>query len=189
MVGVNNLWIRVIAAPRLYFHTAEFVDRLGITMDGNSRTAPKCAIVSAHAACSLAHCTRNCHTPVNELHSIDFAADKFAMFLLTLKIEGVKTQSFFDTFSVLPVGAASGTQAKSPDCESEKEGEQGSIAKRWSRRTGTTVEGKIESRGVELVCPVGGKPGARVKIVRCNPQGSDESRSGKGLTRATGRDE
>ena len=26
------------------------------------------------------------------------------------------------------------------------------------------VKGRIESRGVELICPVGGKPGARVKI-------------------------
>jgi hypothetical protein len=35
---------------------------------------------------------------VNQLHSIDFAGDKFALFLLTPKIEGVKTHSFFDTF-------------------------------------------------------------------------------------------
>ena len=51
------------------------------------------------------------------------------------------------------------------------------------------VEGRIESRGVGLVYPVGGKPGARVKIARSDPQGSDESRSSKGLKRATGRDE
>jgi hypothetical protein len=31
---------------------------------------------------------------------------------------------------------------------------RGSIAKRWSRRTGRSVKGKIESRGVGLVYPV-----------------------------------
>jgi hypothetical protein len=29
-----------------------------------------------------------------------------------------------------------------------REGQQGSIAKRWSRRTGNPVEGRIEFRGV-----------------------------------------
>jgi len=53
----------------------------------------------------------------------------------------------------------------------KKEGEQGSIAKRWSRRTGRNVEGRIEFRGVRQVCPVGGKPGARTKIARSAPQG------------------
>jgi hypothetical protein len=38
------------------------------------------------------------HPPVDSLHSIDFAADKSPDFLLTLKIEGVKTNSFFDSF-------------------------------------------------------------------------------------------
>jgi hypothetical protein len=37
------------------------------------------------------------------------------------------------------------------------------IAKRWSRRTGANVEGRIESRGVELIYPVGGEPGARAR--------------------------
>jgi hypothetical protein len=39
-----------------------------------------------------------------------------------------------------------------------------SIAKRWSRRTGASVKGRIESRGVGLIYPVGGEPGARAKI-------------------------
>ena len=66
---------------------------------------------------------------------------------------------------VFPVGAASGAQASHSDSrEVNWEGEQGSIAKRWSRRTGAAVEGKIESRGVELVYPVGGEPGARARI-------------------------
>jgi hypothetical protein len=37
-------------------------------------------------------------------------------------------------------------------------------AKRWSRRTGASVKGRIESRGVELVYPVGGEPGAQARI-------------------------
>jgi len=43
-------------------------------------------------------CTEIRHAPVNELHFIDFKRDKNAAFRLTLKIEGVKTTSFFDTF-------------------------------------------------------------------------------------------
>jgi hypothetical protein len=38
------------------------------------------------------------HPPVDGVHSIDFPADRTPPFLLTLKIEGVKTNSFFDTF-------------------------------------------------------------------------------------------
>jgi hypothetical protein len=38
------------------------------------------------------------HTAVDRLHSIDFPVDKTAPFLLTLKIERVKTTSFFDSF-------------------------------------------------------------------------------------------
>jgi hypothetical protein len=38
------------------------------------------------------------HPPVDGLHSLDFPADKSAPFLLTLKIKGVKTNSFFDSF-------------------------------------------------------------------------------------------
>jgi hypothetical protein len=50
-----------------------------------------------------------------------------------------------------------------------KEGERGSIAKRWSRRTRSDVEGRIEFRGVGLVYPVGGEPGAQAKIARSGP--------------------
>jgi len=120
---------------------------------------------------------------VNQLHSIDFTQLKIVQFSLTLKIESVKTTSFFDTFQVFPVGAASGAQAKSPSNalrKATREGKQGSIAKRWSRRTGAQVKGRIESRGVGLVCPVGGEPGARAMIARFNPaKGRDESRSAR----------
>ena len=55
-------------------------------------------------------------------------------------------------------------RSHSSNREARGEGEQGSIAKRWLRRTRRPVGGKIEFRGVEQVCPVGGEPGARAKI-------------------------
>jgi hypothetical protein len=51
------------------------------------------------------------HPPVDVPHSIQNTPHTVAKFLLTLKIEGVQTQSFFGTFKVFPVGAASGAQA------------------------------------------------------------------------------
>jgi hypothetical protein len=38
------------------------------------------------------------HRAVDGVHSIDFAGDKRTCFLLTLKMKGVKTNSFFDSF-------------------------------------------------------------------------------------------
>jgi hypothetical protein len=48
---------------------------------------------------------------VDALHSIQNTPHTILNFLLTLEIEGVETQSFFGTFKVFPVGAASGAQA------------------------------------------------------------------------------
>src|SRR5215468_4530340 len=45
-----------------------------------------------------ADCTKIRQRLVNGLHSIDSARDINACFCLTVKIEGVKTHSFFDTF-------------------------------------------------------------------------------------------
>jgi len=42
------------------------------------------------------------HPVVDCLHSIDFAVDRKAGFLLTLKMKGVKTNSFFDSFLGFP---------------------------------------------------------------------------------------
>jgi hypothetical protein len=50
---------------------------------------------------STAHrdlCTISGHPLVDRLHSIACKRDKSGHFLLTIKIEGVKTTSFFDTF-------------------------------------------------------------------------------------------
>jgi len=36
-------------------------------------------------------CTKNCHMPVERLHTLERQADKFALFSLTIKIKGVQT--------------------------------------------------------------------------------------------------
>jgi hypothetical protein len=38
------------------------------------------------------------HAVVDGLHPVDFAADITTVFLLTVKMKGVKTNSFFDSF-------------------------------------------------------------------------------------------
>src|SRR5215831_14645410 len=101
------------------------------------------------------------HPPVNRLHSIAEKANTVAHFSLTARTEGVQKDRSLTASEVFPVGTASGAQAKSAF----------RAARCWSRRTGRFVEGKIESRGVKLVYPVGGEPGARTKIARRDPQG------------------
>jgi len=110
---------------------------------------------------------------VDGLHSADFSADRRSEFLLTIEMKGVKTTSFFDSFSSFPgwCSVRGSSQVTLRIARWRREGWQGSIAKRWSRRTRRYVGGKIESRGVKLVYPVGGKPGARAKIARSGPQG------------------
>jgi hypothetical protein len=46
----------------------------------------------------FANCTKSGHPPVRQLHSIERQENKVTQILLTLKLERVKTQSFFDTF-------------------------------------------------------------------------------------------
>jgi hypothetical protein len=69
------------------------------------------------------------------------------------------------------------------------EGQQGSIAKRWLRRTQVLAEGRIESRGVTPVFPVGGEPGARASDRASRTARLRRGQVGEGLTRATGRGE
>jgi hypothetical protein len=86
---------------------------------------------------------------VNQLHSPENKSHKTAIFSLTQDLKGVQQDRSLTASEVFPVGAASGAQAKSPShCKMTKEGKQGSIAKRWSRRTRSPVEGRIEFRGV-----------------------------------------
>jgi hypothetical protein len=56
-----------------------------------------------HPACLLREivsstCTKSGHPPVDALHSIENKSDKVAQFSLTPEIEGVQTESFFDSF-------------------------------------------------------------------------------------------
>jgi hypothetical protein len=54
---------------------------------------------SAPCASSLeVPCTNTGHLPVDRLHLIEKKQDKATNFSLTLKIEGVKRESFFDNF-------------------------------------------------------------------------------------------
>jgi hypothetical protein len=53
-----------------------------------------------------------------------------------------------------PFSEVRGVPDRSKGLSGEPQAEQGSIAKRWLRRTGANVKGRIESRGVELVYPV-----------------------------------
>ena len=43
-------------------------------------------------------CTKSGHRPVDAPHSTENKRDKTTNFLLTLKLKGVKTESFFDNF-------------------------------------------------------------------------------------------
>jgi hypothetical protein len=98
---------------------------------------------------TISSCTNSGHRPVDGLHSIENESDRSAYFLLTANLKGVQQDRSSTVSKVYPVGAASGAQAESPcHCEMTREGKQGSIAKRWSRRTRSPVEGRIEFRGV-----------------------------------------
>jgi hypothetical protein len=68
-------------APRLRRKSQKDADPRNEMPSAEWRTAPKML-----------------HPPVDGLHSIDFSADKTPPFLLTLKMKGVKTTSFFDSF-------------------------------------------------------------------------------------------
>jgi hypothetical protein len=51
------------------------------------------------------------------------------------------------------------------------------------RRTGAKVEGRIESRGVGLIYPVGGEPGARAGSPESKPARELSEKVSKGLKR------
>jgi hypothetical protein len=58
-----------------------------------NRDAPNPAIKARQAGC-----TKSGHPLVERLHSVVCKRDKSGHFLLTIKMKGVKTNSFFDTF-------------------------------------------------------------------------------------------
>jgi hypothetical protein len=88
---------------------------------------------------------------VDGLHSIENKDDKDLNFQLTSFTEGVKPESFFDSFPGFPVSGESGAEANSlcRACSATAiEGWRRSIANRWLRKQ-ETAKGKIGSRGVE----------------------------------------
>jgi hypothetical protein len=85
---------------------------------------------------------------VDVLHSIENADSYKRSFSIDEKNRKRKTESFFDSFlSFSGWCGVRGSSIVTFSPKGGKEGEQGSIAKRWSRRTGRNVEGKIEFRG------------------------------------------
>jgi hypothetical protein len=62
------------------------------------KSARKCQRDKGNASRSAQAAPNSLHPAVDGLHSIDFSADKPPPFLLTLKMKGVQTTSFFDSF-------------------------------------------------------------------------------------------
>ena len=65
---------------------------------GRKKSAKNASLIRKLPAARCADCTNRVHPLVDGLHSIDFQDDKSPAFLLTLKMKGVKTTSFFDSF-------------------------------------------------------------------------------------------
>ena len=136
-------------------------------------------------------CTNSGHPLVEGPHFVVCKRDKSKNFLLTIKLRGVKRTSFFDTFQSLPGWCSVRDSSEVTLCIARciREGQQGSIAKRWSRRTGTSVRGKIESRGVEQFFRLAVSPEpehrSRAVVFARRPR----RQVSKGLKRATGRGE
>jgi len=90
-----------------------------------------------------AACTKSGHAFVEPPHSAAFKEVTNRRFSLTLKTEGVKRQSFFDTFWSLSgwCGVRGSSEATLRHRKMKSgEGEQGSTAKRWSRGTRTPCQ-------------------------------------------------
>jgi hypothetical protein len=89
---------------------------------------------------------------VHSLHCIDFVPFTNAYFSLTQKMKGVKQTRSLTCSSVYLISTKFGTQANHAD---SSQGEAARLARIQSKglveRTGTIVEGNIESRSVELV--------------------------------------
>lgn len=104
---------------------------------------------------------------VNGVQSIDEQRDRDAKKCLTFSVEGVDSRSFFDTSLFFQLVRRPGL--KRGHLQKLCKGlEEGGPARVYSKalveeNEGEPVRGRIESRGVGLVYPVGGKPGARTR--------------------------
>jgi hypothetical protein len=72
-------------------------------------------------------CTKSCHPPVNQLHSIDNKPHADAIFSLTQILKGVQQDRSLTVSEVFPVGAASGARAKSLSHRKMNEGRQARV--------------------------------------------------------------
>src|SRR5262249_23483632 len=112
------------------------------------------------------------HMPVNRLHLIELQWDAVRRFLLTPAIKGVETLSFFGNFCSFPGWCGVRGSSQVTSASQDDGGRQARVySKALVEANRKIAEGRIEFRGVGLVCPVGGKPGARAQIAHCSPQG------------------
>jgi len=120
-----------------------------------------------------ASCTKSGHSPVDRLHSIENTNTYRRRFFVDSRFRRSKTGSFFDTF--LSFSGWCGVRGSSVvTFLIERLGGRASEGLKQSAGRGERedqVRGRIEFRGVGLVYPVGGEPGAQAKIARCAPQG------------------
>jgi hypothetical protein len=77
------------------FHSSEPPANSGFSSTGPHET---CANRGEIGQIMAQRCTKTGHKPVDGVHVTDVKGDKISQFSLTLKIEGVKRHSFFDTF-------------------------------------------------------------------------------------------
>jgi hypothetical protein len=89
------------------------------------------------AKSELRVCTNSGHMPVDGVHSIEKTCTYKRVFSIDWKNRRSTTRSFFDSFLSFTgwCGVRGSSGVTFPDRKIGKEGERGSTAKRWSRRT------------------------------------------------------
>jgi hypothetical protein len=80
------------------FHNDEITAARSLNTASHPEFLRKVLPVRVFGKVAFRICTKTGHTLVDELHSIDFTADRLAHLLLTAKTARVKRQSFFDSF-------------------------------------------------------------------------------------------
>jgi hypothetical protein len=111
MGGYRQIPYRARLSPD--FHSGKLVEggkNAGLEAGASWQTGCQARL---SADCGPRRCTESGQAAVDGLHSKENTRLKVCDFRLTVSIEGVKRHSFFDSFQVFPVGAASGAQARS----------------------------------------------------------------------------
>jgi hypothetical protein len=121
------------------FHSWQNRFLAGLRPSSPTRNVERRGTRGEYAESDVLSCTIIGHSPVDGMQSTDSKGDKSVQISLTVKIEGVKRHSFFDTFpSFAGWCGVRGSSEVTFGSKDSREGKRGSIAKRWSRRTGTT---------------------------------------------------